>query len=159
MAAATGTFYGQHMTAGDVYTVAGNGKGLYSGDGGPAIDAGLDTATISVDPHGNLLLAGKPDANILVHGPSRVRIIAAVSGTFYGVPLDRRRYLHRGRHQHARLCGRRRASHCGRADPCRRSGKRGRHLHRRRRQRQSPVHQILTATMRAASPPSNFLPT
>lgn len=87
VAGATGTFYGQHMTAGDIYTMAGNGKGLYSGDGGPAIDAGLDTATVSVDPHGNLLLAGEPDSNVLSRGPSRVRIIAAVSGTFYGVPM------------------------------------------------------------------------
>jgi len=88
VAATTGTFYGQHMTAGDVYTVAGNGKGLYSGDGGPAIDAGLDTATVSVDPHGNLLLAGQPASNLLYQqGPSRVRIVAAVSGTFYGVPM------------------------------------------------------------------------
>jgi hypothetical protein len=87
VAAATGTFYGQHMTAGDVYTVAGNGKGLYSGDGGPAIDAGLYTATVSVDPHGNLLLTGEPDANVAAQGPSRVRIIAAASGTFYGVPM------------------------------------------------------------------------
>jgi hypothetical protein len=87
VAATTGTFYGQHMTAGDVYTVAGNGKGLSAGDGGPAIDAGLDTATVSVDPHGNLLLAGEPSSNVLARGPSRVRIVAAVSGTFYGVPM------------------------------------------------------------------------
>ena len=87
VAGSTGTFYGQHMTAGHIYTVAGNGKGPYSGDGEPAIDAGLDTATISVDPHGNLLLAGEPDANILAQGPSRVRVVAAVSGTFYGVPM------------------------------------------------------------------------
>ena len=87
VAATTGTFYGQHMTAGDVYTVAGGGKGLNSGDGGPATGAGLDTATVSVDPHGNLLLAGKPSSNLLEHGPSRVRIVAVVSGTFYGVPM------------------------------------------------------------------------
>jgi hypothetical protein len=36
VAAATGTFYGQAMTAGDIYTVAGDGTGGYSGDGGPA---------------------------------------------------------------------------------------------------------------------------
>ena len=88
LAATTGTFYGQHMTAGDVYAVAGNGKGRDSGDGGPAINAGLDTATVSVDPHGNLLLAGEPSSNVLYpQGPSRVRIIAEVSGTFYGVPM------------------------------------------------------------------------
>ena len=37
----TGTFYGQAMTAGDIYTVAGNGTGGFSGDGGPATTAEL----------------------------------------------------------------------------------------------------------------------
>src|SRR5690349_111347 len=41
VAAATGTFYGQAMTAGHVYTVAGNGRKGFSGDGGPARDARL----------------------------------------------------------------------------------------------------------------------
>ena len=35
VAASTGTFYGQAMTAGDIYTVAGGGTN-YPGDGGPA---------------------------------------------------------------------------------------------------------------------------
>jgi hypothetical protein len=35
LAATTGTFYGQAMTAGDLYTVAGGGAGGL-GDGGPA---------------------------------------------------------------------------------------------------------------------------
>ena len=35
VAASTGTFYGQAMTAGDIYTVAGNGTQGFSGDGGP----------------------------------------------------------------------------------------------------------------------------
>ena len=38
VAAATGTFYGQAMTAGDIYTVAGNGTPGFSGDGGPAAE-------------------------------------------------------------------------------------------------------------------------
>jgi hypothetical protein len=37
-AAATGTFYGQAMTAGHIYTVAGNGQFGFSCDGGPARD-------------------------------------------------------------------------------------------------------------------------
>ena len=36
VADSTGTFYGQAMTAGDIYTVAGNGTLGVSGDGGPA---------------------------------------------------------------------------------------------------------------------------
>ena len=41
VAASTGTFYGQAMTAGDIYTVAGNGTSGFSGDGGPATSAEL----------------------------------------------------------------------------------------------------------------------
>jgi hypothetical protein len=40
VAAATGTFYGVSMIAGDIYTVAGGGKGRVE-DGGPATGARL----------------------------------------------------------------------------------------------------------------------
>ena len=39
VAARSGTFYGQTMTAGDIYTIAGDGQPGYSGDGGPATAA------------------------------------------------------------------------------------------------------------------------
>jgi len=42
VAATTGTFYGQAMTAGDIYTVAGNGAAGFSGDGGRATSADLN---------------------------------------------------------------------------------------------------------------------
>jgi secreted PhoX family phosphatase len=79
VAASTGTFYGQAMTAGDIYTVAGNGgcAGGPAGDGGPATQAELCTADgVAVDGAGNLLIA---DTN-----NQRVRVVAASSGTFYG---------------------------------------------------------------------------
>src|SRR4029077_6688673 len=38
-AESTGTFYGRPMTAGDIYTVAGDGTEGFSGDGGPATAA------------------------------------------------------------------------------------------------------------------------
>jgi hypothetical protein len=78
VAATTGTFYGQAMTAGDIYTVAGCcPNGGFSGDGGPATAAELFLPThATVDSHGNLLIADS--------GNERVRVVAASSGTFYG---------------------------------------------------------------------------
>jgi hypothetical protein len=77
VAASTGTFYGQPMTAGDIYTIAGTGKEGFSGDGGPATAAELSKpAAVSVDSAGNLAIAD-PASN-------RVRVVAASSGTFYG---------------------------------------------------------------------------
>ena len=77
VAGATGTFYGEAMTAGDMYTVAGTGAQGSSGDGGPATSAGLgQTAGLGVDGAGNLLIADS--------GNSRIRVVAASPGTFYG---------------------------------------------------------------------------
>jgi trimeric autotransporter adhesin len=57
VADSTGTFYGQAMTAGDIYTIAGGGTaGL--GDGGPATEAKLDgPAAVATDQAGNVLIA------------------------------------------------------------------------------------------------------
>ena len=74
--ARSGTFYGVPMTAGDIYTVAGDGLPRYSGDGGPATNAGMSPLGISVDAAGNLLIADQ--------GNSRIRVVAAATGTFYG---------------------------------------------------------------------------
>jgi secreted PhoX family phosphatase len=80
VAASTATFYGQPMTAGDIYTVAGNGGFGFSGDGGPATSAELSLPDdVAVDGAGNLVIA---DSNNL-----RVRVVAASTGTFYGQPM------------------------------------------------------------------------
>jgi hypothetical protein len=77
VAESTGTFYGVAMTAGDIYTVAGDGTVGASGDGGPAVSAGLDAPSgVAVDGSGNLVIADP--------GSIRVRVVAAGTGTFYG---------------------------------------------------------------------------
>ena len=80
VAASTGTFYGQQMLAGHVYTIAGTGVSGYAGDGGPAVDAQLRFPSgMAVDSSGNVIFAD--------NGNQRVRVVAAATGTFYGVPM------------------------------------------------------------------------
>jgi len=80
IAGSAGTFYGQPMTEGGLYTVAGDGNSGTAGDGGPATAAELYYPTgVAVDGHGNLLIAD--DAT------GRVRVVAARTGTFYGVAM------------------------------------------------------------------------
>ena len=77
VAARAGTFYGQAMKAGDIYSIAGSGNFGYSGDGGPATSARLARpAGLAFDPSGNLLIADSLN--------SAVRVVAARAGTFYG---------------------------------------------------------------------------
>ena len=68
VAESTGTFYGQPMTAGDIYKIAGHLGAGYSGDGGSATKAELDgPAGVAADA-GNVLIA---DA-----GNNRIREVA-----------------------------------------------------------------------------------
>jgi trimeric autotransporter adhesin len=77
VATATGTFYGQAMTAGNIYTIAGDGTSGYSGDGGPATAAEVSYPDgISADSSGNVLIADSYN--------SRIRVVAAATGSFYG---------------------------------------------------------------------------
>ena len=74
IADATGTFYGQKMTVGDIYTVAGDGNGGSGGNGGPASKAELSVQGVAVDHAGNLVIADS----------SQVRVVAVKTGVFYG---------------------------------------------------------------------------
>ncbi|HUY22655.1 MAG TPA: DUF6531 domain-containing protein, partial [Acidimicrobiales bacterium] len=80
VAETTATYYGQSMTAGDIYTVAGTGSSGYSGDGGAATSAKLylpeDVAT---DSHGNLVVADR--------GNNVIRVVAEATGSYYGVSM------------------------------------------------------------------------
>jgi hypothetical protein len=76
----SGTFYGRAMTAGHIYTIAGNGTSGYAGDGGLATAAALDIRSApTVDSAGNVIFADVFN--------SVVRVVAAASGTFYGVAM------------------------------------------------------------------------
>jgi len=80
VAVTTGTFYGQAMTAGDIYTVAGKGGQRFTGDGGPATAAQLDQpGAVKVDGAGNVVIGDGHNF--------RVRVVAARTGTFYGVAM------------------------------------------------------------------------
>ncbi|HUC56868.1 MAG TPA: hypothetical protein VMA95_05665 [Streptosporangiaceae bacterium] len=75
-----GDRYGQHLTAGDIYSIAGNGKSAYSGIGGPAGRAALRSpGGLAFDSSGNLLIADQDD--------NRVLALPARTAGFYGRKL------------------------------------------------------------------------
>jgi hypothetical protein len=64
VAAKSGRFYGQAMTAGDIYTIAGGGTGGL-GDGGPATSGALlQPGAVMVDVAGNVLIGDTGDKRI-----------------------------------------------------------------------------------------------
>lgn len=80
VAAASGTRFGIAMVEGHIYTVAGNGICGSAGDGGSALQAELwDPGALAVDPQGDVLVADQ--------GNRSIRVLAAHTGTFYGVSL------------------------------------------------------------------------
>jgi RHS repeat-associated protein len=82
--AASGTQWGQAMTAGDIYTIAGSsavaGTGGSSGDGGPATAAQLNSPSgIGVDPAGDLYIGDTFN--------NRLQEVPVASGTQWGQPM------------------------------------------------------------------------
>ena len=80
IAAAAGQFYGQHMTKGDIYTIAGTGTPGSTGDGGLARQAPVSLASVTIDAAGNLILGPADPA-------APVRVLAASPNLFYGVRM------------------------------------------------------------------------
>jgi hypothetical protein len=65
VAAHTGTYYGQAMTAGDIYTAAGDGTPGFSGDGGPAAGAELSGPwAVAAGAAGDLVIADTSNSRI-----------------------------------------------------------------------------------------------
>jgi hypothetical protein len=66
VAAVTGTYFLQNITAGDIDTVAGNAHFSFSGDGGPATNAVIGTpAGLATDVAGNLFLADESFTSVV----------------------------------------------------------------------------------------------
>jgi RHS repeat-associated protein len=88
--AASGTQWGQAMTTGDMYTVAGNGTKGESGDGGPATSAEMSFAVgVSVDSAGNLYIADWAGNHLReVTSSAQASIIAAtgMASSLYPAP-------------------------------------------------------------------------
>lgn len=69
VAGSNGSRYGIHMTAGDIYTVAGSSVGGFAGDGGPATSASLSFPLgVAVDSADDIIVADS--------GNSRVRLVS-----------------------------------------------------------------------------------
>jgi hypothetical protein len=85
VAAVTGTYFSQSITAGDIDTVVGNAHFSFSGDGGPATNAVIGTpAGLATDTAGNLFLADESFTSV-------VREVLALNGniqTVAGEPDD-----------------------------------------------------------------------
>jgi len=79
VATATGTFFGVHMIAGNVYTIAGTGNKGVSADGGPALSSDLSAEFPVVDSAGNLVFRD--------YVAKLVRVVAGSTGTFYGISM------------------------------------------------------------------------
>src|SRR5205814_431622 len=80
VAGSSATFYGIAMTAGDIYTVAGDGNADFSGDTGPATSAKLDNPYgVAVDGAGNLVIDDSYN--------NRIRVVAKTTATFYGISM------------------------------------------------------------------------
>jgi sugar lactone lactonase YvrE len=75
----TGNNFGEAMTAGNIYTVAGSTLGL-SGDGAAATAAQLrGTLGVAFDATGNLFIADSDN--------HRVRVVCKTTGTYFGVAM------------------------------------------------------------------------
>jgi hypothetical protein len=84
IAAETGTFYGQAMTAGDLYVIAGTGTAGDTGDGGAATAADIGRPYgVAVDAAGDVVIDSTAD-NEPDQGGSTLRFVAGAAGTHFG---------------------------------------------------------------------------
>ncbi len=81
VAAVSGTFFGQAMTAGNIYTIIGDGNAVSSGDGAAANLAQTSApAQIHIDSQDNLYFSEQTAG-------SRVRMVPKTSGTYFNIAM------------------------------------------------------------------------
>ena len=82
--ARTGSYYGQKMTVGDIYSIAGLGR--KTGNGVRAVDSKLPTVlAVALDHAGNILVATGNNSGAY----PAVAVIAAKTGSFYGQKMTK----------------------------------------------------------------------
>src|SRR5437899_1153288 len=87
MPAASGTYFGQAMSAEHIYTIAGSGKAgfagnggtEFSGDGGPATAAELAPQGVALDAAGDVAIGDEQN--------NRVRLLAAHEAVIFGIAM------------------------------------------------------------------------
>jgi len=80
--ASTGSFYGQPMTEGDIYTIAGGTTGGFFGDGGPGPSAKLASPTsVATMPGEDVLVADDANARVRVVSGSVPTATTGAAGT------------------------------------------------------------------------------
>ncbi len=75
--AATGTYFGQSMTGSNIYTMAGNGSGGFTGDGlDPTVGGLYEPLGLTVDSSDNVYIADQKNY--------RIRLVPKTTGTYFG---------------------------------------------------------------------------
>jgi hypothetical protein len=80
--ASSGTFYGQSMTVGDIYAIAGNGTDSFAGDGGPGTAAELSEPTaVAMMPGEDVLIADQDNNRVRLLSGSVPTATTGAAGT------------------------------------------------------------------------------
>jgi hypothetical protein len=84
VAGSDGTWYGQSMVAGHIYTIVGNGTGTYTGDDDCPNGNCIPLTQVTLNNPNGVAVDANGDIAITDTGNSVVRFVAATAGTYFG---------------------------------------------------------------------------